>query len=252
LTLSFEIAIIGAQLKERKEKMSNTLHYNINSKFGQIEKLKKSTPYGLSIFYRDVLVLLHATGSNYGLNITQTIALYNSYSEDHNYEEINTPFSFRFKNIPDYIIRFFDTSTVRRKLTHSEIFKLILNQSEDAQTALEKLIRIKLKIDREFLGNGVQIIESPKQETKKQKKPKKETKSKKPSENITEVKKKKEPKKTTDMKVKKTKPINLNELNIDETADKVELLQKKSEELKEVASKMSKKIKTNSEMKNFF
>ena len=54
------------------------------------------------------------------------------------------------------------------------------------------------------------------------------------------------------MKVKKTKPINLNELNIDETADKVELLQKKSEELKEVASKMSKKIKTNSEMKNFF
>ena len=233
--------------------MSNTLHYNINSKFGQIEKLKKSTPYGLSIFYRDVLVLLHATGSQYGLNITQTIALYNSYSEDHNYEEINTPFSFRFKNIPDYIIKFFDTSTVRRKLTHSEIFKLILNQSEDAQTALEKLIRIKLKIDREFLGGStIQTIETPKRETKKQSKPKKETKSKKPSEVKTEVKKKKEPKKTTDMKVKKTKPINLNELNIDETADKVELLQKKSEELKEVASKMSKKIKTNSEMKNFF
>ena len=233
--------------------MSNTLHYNINSKFGQIEKLKKSTPYGLSIFYRDVLVLLHATGSQYGLNITQTIALYNSYSEDNNYEEINTPFSFRFKNIPDYIIRFFDTSTVRRKLTHSEIFKLVLNQSEDAQTALEKLIRIKLKIDREFLGGSTtQTIETPKQETKKQSKPKKETKSKKPSEEKIEVKKKKEPKKTTDMKVKKTKPINLNELNIDETADKVELLQKKSEELKEVASKMSKKIKTNSEMKNFF
>lgn len=233
--------------------MGNTLHYNINSKFGQIEKLKKSTPYGLSIFYRDVLVLLHATGSNYGLNITQTIALYNSYSEDHNYEEINTPFSFRFKNIPDYIIRFFDTSTVRRKLTHSEIFKLVLNQSEDAQTALEKLIRIKLKIDREFLGNGTtQVIEKPKQETKKQKKPKKETKSKKTSGATTEVKKKKEPKKSTEMKVKKTKPINLNELNIEETADKVELLQKKSEELQEVASKMSKKIKTNSEMKNFF
>ena len=236
--------------------MSNTLHYNINSKFGQIEKLKKSTPYGLSIFYRDVLVLLHATGSQYGLNITQTIALYNSYSEDHNYEEINTPFSFRFKNIPDYIIRVFDTSTVRRKLTHSEIFKLVLNQSENAQTALEKLIRIKLKIDREFLGGSTtQVIETPKQETKKQKKPKKETKSKKPSENITEVKKvakKKEKKDVSDIKVKKTKPINLNELNIDETADKVELLQKKSEELKEVASKMSKKIKTNSEMKNFF
>lgn len=233
--------------------MSNTLHYNINSKFGQIEKLKKSTPYGLSIFYRDVLILLHATGSQYGLNITQTIALYNSYSEDNNYEEINTPFSFRFKNIPDYIIRFFDTSTVRRKLTHSEIFKLILNQSEDAQTALEKLIKIKLKIDREFLGNGVtQKIEKPKQETKKQSKPKKETKSKRTTEVKTEAKKKKEPKKTTDMKVKKTKPINLNELNIEETADKVELLQKKSEELQEVASKMSKKIKTNSEMKNFF
>ena len=233
--------------------MSNTLHYNINSKFGQIEKLKKSTPYGLSIFYRDVLILLHSTASQYGLNITQTIALYNSYSEDHNYEEINTPFSFRFKNIPDYIIRFFDTSTVRRKLTHSEIFKLVLNQSEDAQTALEKLIRIKLKIDREFLGNGTtQVIEKPKQETKKQSKPKKETKSKKTSESTTEVKKKKEPKKTGDMKVKKTKPINLNELNIEETADKVELLQKKSEELQEVASKMSKKIKTNSEMKNFF
>lgn len=238
--------------------MSNTLHYNINSKFGQIEKLKKSTPYGLSIFYRDVLVLLHATGSQYGLNITQTIALYNSYSEDHNYEEINTPFSFRFKNIPDYIIRFFDTSTVRRKLTHSEIFKLILNQSDNAKTALEKLIRIKLKIDREFLGNGTtQVIEKPKQETKKQSKPKKETKSKKTSEEKIEVKKKKEPKKkekkdVSDIKVKKTKPINLNELNIDDTADKVELLQKKSEELKEVASKMSKKIKTNSEMKNFF
>lgn len=233
--------------------MSNTLHYNINSKFGQIEKLKKSTPYGLSIFYRDVLILLHTTGSQYGLNITQTIALYNSYSEDNNYEEINTPFSFRFKNIPDYIIRFFDTSTVRRKLTHSEIFKLILNQSEDAQTALEKLIRIKLKIDREFLGGSTtQTIETPKQETKKQSKPKKETKSKKPTDAKIEVKKKKEPKKTTDMKVKKTKPINLNELNIDDTADKVELLQKKSEELKEVASKMSKKIKTNSEMKNFF
>lgn len=233
--------------------MSNTLHYNINSKFGQIEKLKKSTPYGLSIFYRDVLVLLHATGSQYGLNITQTIALYSSYSEDHNYEEINTPFSFRFKNIPDYIIKFFDTSTVRRKLTHSEIFKLILNQSEDAQTALEKLIRIKLKIDREFLGGSTtQTIETSKQETKKQKKPKKETKSKKPTDAKIEVKKKKEPKKTIDMKVKKTKPINLNELNIDDTADKVELLQKKSEELKEVASKMSKKIKTNSEMKNFF
>ena len=225
--------------------MSNTLHYNINSKFGQIEKLKKSTPYGLSIFYRDVLVLLHATGSQYGLNITQTIALYNSYSEDHNYEEINTPFSFRFKNIPDYIIRFFDTSTVRRKLTHSEIFKLVLNQSEDAQTALEKLIRIKLKIDREFLGSTTQVIETPKQETKKQKKPRKETKSKK-------VTKKKEKKDVSDIKVKKTKPINLNELNIDDAADKVELLQKKSEELKEVASKMSKKIKTNSEMKNFF
>lgn len=233
--------------------MSNTLQYNINSKFGQIEKLKKSTPYGLSIFYRDVLILLHSTASQYGLNITQTIALYNSYSEDNNYEEINTPFSFRFKNIPDYIINFFDTSTVRRKLTHSEIFKLVLNQSEDAQTALEKLIRIKLKIDREFLGNGVtQVIEKPKQETKKQSKPKKERKSKKTSEVKTEVKKKKEPKKTSDMKVKKTKPINLNELNIEETADKVELLQKKSEELKEVASKMSKKIKTNSEMKNFF
>lgn len=233
--------------------MSNTLQYNINSKFGQIEKLKKSTPYGLSIFYRDVLILLHSTGSQYGLNMTQTIALYNSYSEDNNYEEINTPFSFRFKNIPDYIINFFDTSTVRRKLTHSEIFKLVLNQSDDAKTALEKLIRIKLKIDREFLGNGVtQKIEKPKQETKKQSKPKKETKSKKPSRNTTEVKKKKEPKKTTDMKVKKTKPINLNELNIEETADKVELLQKKGEELQEVASKMSKKIKTNSEMKNFF
>ena len=116
-----------------------------------------------------MLVLLHATGSQYGLNITQTLALYNSYSEDNNYEEINTPFSFRFKNIPDYIIKFFDTSTVRRKLTHSEIFKLILNQSEDAQTALEKLIRIKLKIDREFLGNGVQVMETPKQETKKTK-----------------------------------------------------------------------------------
>lgn len=25
--------------------MGNTLHYNINSKFGQIEKLKKSTPF---------------------------------------------------------------------------------------------------------------------------------------------------------------------------------------------------------------
>lgn len=233
--------------------MSNTLHYNINSKFGQIEKLKKSTPYGLSIFYRDVLILLHATGSQYGLNITQTIALYNSYSEDHNYEEINTPFSFRFKNIPDYIINFFDTSTVRRKLTHSEIFKLILNQSDNAQTALEKLIKIKLKIDREFLGGSTtQTIETPKQETKKQKKPKKETKSKRTTEVKTEAKKKKEPKKTTDMKVKKTKPINLNELNIEETADKVELLQKKSEELQEVASKMSKKIKTNSEMKNFF
>lgn len=233
--------------------MSNTLQYNINSKFGQIEKLKKSTPYGLSIFYRDVLILLHSTGSQYGLNITQTIALYNSYSEDNNYEEINTPFSFRFKNIPDYIINFFDTSTVRRKLTHSEIFKLVLNQSDNAQTALEKLIRIKLKIDREFLGNGVtQVIEKPKQETKKQSKPKKERKTKKPSVNTTEVKKKKEPKKTTDMKVKKTKPINLNDLNIEETADKVELLQKKSEELQEVASKMSKKIKTNSEMKNFF
>lgn len=235
--------------------MSNTLHYNINSKFGQIEKLKKSTPYGLSIFYRDVLILLHATGSQYGLNITQTIALYNSYSEDHNYEEINTSFSFRFKNIPDYIIRFFDTSTVRRKLTHSEIFKLVLNQSEDAQTALEKLIRIKLKIDREFLGSASQVIETPKQETKKQKKPKKETKSKKPTDAKIEVKKvakKKEKKDVSDIKVKKTKPINLNELNIDDTADKVELLQKKSEELKEVASKMSKKIKTNSEMKNFF
>lgn len=233
--------------------MGNTLHYNINSKFGQIEKLKKSTPYGLSIFYRDVLVLLHATGSQYGLNITQTIALYNSYSEDNNYEEINTPFSFRFKNIPDYLINFIDTSTVRRKLTHCEIFKLILNQSEDAQTALEKLIRIKLKIDREFLGNTTpQMIETPKQETKKQKKPKKETKSKKPTDAKIEVKKKKEPKKTTDMKVKKTKPINLNELNIEETADKVELLQKKGKELEEVASKMSKKIKTNSEMKNFF
>lgn len=247
---------MSGQLKERKKFMGNTLHYNINSKFGQIEKLKKSTPYGLSIFYRDVLILLHATGSQYGLNITQTIALYNSYSEDHNYEEINTPFSFRFKNIPDYIIRFFDTSTVRRKLTHSEIFKLVLNQSEDAQTALEKLIRIKLKIDREFLGGSTtQVIETPKQETKKQKKPKKETKSKKSSENITEVKKvtkKKEKKDVSDIKVKKTKPINLNELNIDDTADKVELLQKKSEELKEVASKMSKKIKTNSEMKNFF
>lgn len=66
------------------------------------------------------------------------------------------------------------------------------------------------------------------------------------------VTKKKEKKDVSDIKVKKTKPINLNELNIDETADKVELLQKKSEELKEVASKMSKKIKTNSEMKNFF
>ena len=147
--------------------MSNTLHYNINSKFGQIEKLKKSTPYGLSIFYRDVLVLLHATGSQYGLNITQTIALYNSYSEDHNYEEINTPFSFRFKNIPDYIIRFFDTSTVRRKLTHSEIFKLVLNQSEDAQTALEKLIRIKLKIDREFLGGSTTQVQNKKLKNKR-------------------------------------------------------------------------------------
>ena len=45
LTISFEIAIISAQLKERNKFMSNTLHYNINSKFGQIEKLKKSTPF---------------------------------------------------------------------------------------------------------------------------------------------------------------------------------------------------------------
>ena len=243
--------------------MNKTLYYNINTKFGQIDQLKKSCRYGLSSFYCDVLKLLYNTGTTYGLTINQTIALYNSYSDNFNYIEIDKPFSYRFKGIPDEIINYINDSTVRKKLTHSEIFKLILNQSEDANIALAHLIKIKIKIDNEF-GKISETTE--KKETVKKEEKQKTTTAKKQSSKSNEVVsttntdksvKKKPQKKDVEEKqekqtsTKKTaKSVNLSDVEIHSSNLKNKINEIKQKDKK--IEKQLKKIKANANLNDFF
>ena len=187
------------------------MNWSVRSRYGDFHEVRNNTN-NFSLFYMDVLDLLYLTSKQYNLTINHVIALFNTYSTNHNFEVNDTPVKFRVNNVRADLSEFVNSTHVPKKMLHSQIVELILNQWLETQIILGNLIKIKNEIDKEF--TYVNNVE--KQVEIKIDKPKiKKTKPK--------VQKKKEEKVETNPKVEsKTKRVSLSELNKTKTKSKKE------------------------------
>lgn len=241
-----------------------TLTYRVRSKFGQANELKKNS-VNFTAFMKDVLTLLKRTGDDYGLNATQTIALYSSHLETNNFKERKAGFFFELRYVEPKLIEFLDTSSLSRKHTISSILRLILNTSTEPEKALGELIRIKNKIDKEmFRLNVSQTIEDEQEMNVNQtieKSIEGEHEIKAPKNNVSKANKKKLTKsKTVEKKnlkneqndgkiVRESVTISLDDVKSNENV--TQKIKKEKSSLKKLVEEIKPKVETNEMLDKF-
>lgn len=246
---------------DNSEKMiSRTISWSVRSRYGDFNEVKSRTN-NFSMFYMDVLDLLYLTSKQYNLTINHVLALFNTYSQNDNFQINDTPTRFRVVNLRKELSEFINSTHVSKKRLHGQIVELILRQGTEPQEILGSLIKIKNDIDKEFtyvnqVDTKIEIKqEKPKVEKRKTKSTKPKVPKKKEQKSTTKLDKtepkdqsKKEQKGTTGNKVE-TKKVSLSELNKTKPKkEKVEVKEEKTQvESKQGESEFSKLVRETKE-----